>query len=318
MPVRSLLSNLRKKVQVVFSHAYYHGVPGLEVHGILDSMKFKKVRDLLVSKNLVSRHKILIPEMISYADMALAHDQEYLNQITNPLNVARFLRLEMVDPWDSDILEYFRIVAGGTLLAACQSWRRRVCVFNLGGGFHHAHRNRAAGYCLINDVAIAIKKVRKVHPTVKKIMIIDLDYHQGDGNLTIFESDANVFTYSMHAAHWIEVDTEHNIDIALPENCSGSQYLSLLKESLPSVLSSFSPDLVIYVAGSDTYEKDALGDLGLTRVDMLERNMYVLNQVKEMDIPLTIVAGGGYGPDSWHIYYDFIEAAILNKYENIQ
>jgi len=308
----ALFRKKRRSVEIVFSHEYYQGISRFTMNGILDSMKFKKVRDMLVVKNLMKRKNILVPTMAHYADIALAHNAEYLNRIRNPLNVAKYLRIESVDPWDSDILEYFRIVTGGTILAALHAWQKNISVFNLGGGFHHAHHNKAAGYCLLNDVAVAIFKVRKVHPDIKKVLIIDLDYHQGDGNLSIFQNDQSVFTFSMNAVHWLESDKENNLDIFLSPHCRGEEYLSLLKRYLPEVLADFHPDLVFYIAGSDVYENDALGDLHLTREDMLQRNMFVFNSVIIKHIPLVIVAGGGYGSDSWYIYYDFIESAILN------
>jgi acetoin utilization deacetylase AcuC-like enzyme len=164
----------------------------------------------------------------------------------------------------------------------------------------------------LNDVAVAIYRVRYDFSGVKKILIIDLDYHQGDGNLSIFRGDPDVFTFSMNAAHWLDSDQSNNLDIFLSPRCRGGEYLSELKRHLPGILTAFHPDLVFFIAGSDVYENDAIGDLQLTRDDVLQRNMFVYNTVVNGGIPLVIVAGGGYGSESWYLYYDFIESAILN------
>jgi len=309
--IKRILS-ARKCERIVFSHEYYHGMLDSRIDASFDAMKFKKIRDLLIAKNLVTRKRILIPQMISYEDMELVHSKNYLKRIQNPLNVAQDLKIEAIDPWDTHVLEYFRIVTGGTLMAAEYAYEHGCTVFNLGGGFHHAHAEKAGGFCLINDVAIAIKKLQ-TNRKIDRIIIIDLDYHEGDGNLTIFEDHPEVFTFSIHASDWMEIDKVNNRDIFLPENCTGAQYMAILKQELPGICKSFSPDMVFYIAGSDPYEKDILGDLNLTRAEMLERNMYVYDCIKAHNIPMVVVAGGGYGKESWEVYYDFIENVLRKR-----
>jgi acetoin utilization deacetylase AcuC-like enzyme len=181
----------------------------------------------------------------------------------------------------------------------------------LGGGFHHAHAEKAAGYCLVNDVAIAIEKFRRRH-AFRRPMIVDLDYHEGDGNLVFFQNDENVYTFSMHASDWVEIEKENNTDIMLPTHCDGQLYLKILREQLTLACNKFKPDIIFYIAGSDPYEKDLIGDLNLTRAELLERNVFVYEKVKSRGIPMVVVAGGGYGLDSWQIYYDFIEYVLVN------
>ena len=250
--------------------------------------------------------------MVSYEDMVLVHDEEYLKKIKDPLKVAQLLRIGEVDPWDSYILEFFRTVTGGTILAAEHVLKNGGIVFNLGGGFHHAQRDRAAGFCLINDVAVAIEKVRLKYD-LSKILIIDLDYHQGDGNLEFYRDNSDVFTFSMHATKWLEEDKDTNIDILLPHHVSGGEYMDILRLNLEPVFDSFDPELVFYIAGSDPYEYDTLCDLNLSREEMLQRNLYVTNIVKNKKLPLVVVAGGGYGAESWKIYYDFIATTLRGK-----
>ncbi len=309
--IRKIFSG-RKCKRIVFSHDYYHGMLDAHINAAFDAMKFKKIRDLLIAKNLLNRKEILIPAMVSYEDMGLVHTKSYLKRIQNPLNVAHDLKIDAIDPWDTHILEYFRMVTGGTMMASEYAFDHRCTVFNLGGGFHHAHADKAGGFCLINDVAIAIRKMQQSR-NVGKVLIVDLDYHEGDGNLTIFEDQPEVFTFSMHASDWLKIDKRNNRDINLPDNCTGDQYMNILQNELSPLCTGFSPEMVFYIAGSDPYELDILGDLNLTREEMLLRNMFVYNCVRAHGIPMVVVAGGGYGTESWQIYYDFIESVLLKR-----
>jgi acetoin utilization deacetylase AcuC-like enzyme len=299
----------RKKVKLAFSYDYYIGISTSNAYQSFDIMKYKKIRDRLIKEKLIRRKDILIPEMLTYDQMVLVHDEEYLKKIRDPLKVAQFLRIGDVDPWDSYILEFYRTVSGGTLLAAEHALKNGGIVFNLGGGFHHAQRNRAAGFCLINDVAVAIENMRLKYD-LSRILIIDLDYHQGDGNLEFYRNNPNVFTFSMHATKWVEAESGTNKDILLPHNVSGRDYMNILKSNLTPIFDKFDPQIVLYIAGSDPYEHDTLCDLNISREEMLERNLYVTELVKKKGVPLAVVAGGGYGTESWKIYYDFIATTI--------
>jgi acetoin utilization deacetylase AcuC-like enzyme len=299
-------------VRLIFSFDYYMGISTSNAYQSFDIMKYKKIRDRLVKEKYIKRKHILVPDMVSYKDMARVHSQEYLKSIQDPIKVARMLKIGEVDPWDSYILEFFRTVTGGTILAMEWAIKKNGIAFNLGGGFHHAQSEIGAGFCLVNDVAIAIEKSRKKH-TLSKIMIIDLDYHQGDGNLMIYKDDPDIFTFSMHAVKWLEMKKKNNLDILLPHNVNGKEYNEILRQNLESVFYSFNPELVYYIAGSDPFEDDTLCDLNLTREEMLERNLYVTNLVRNNKVPLVVVAGGGYGLESWKIYYDFIATVLKGK-----
>lgn len=311
--LKSYLWRLTKRpIGLVFSHEYNLSLASRDTHKTFDSMKYKKIRDLLIAKNLLSRKKILIPKYVSYQDLELVHTPAFLKNIKDPLYVAKELNLESLDPWDSYVLEYFRIMTGGTILATEFALDNYSVAFNLGGGFHHAHADKAAAYCLINDVAVAIEKFRN-DGRFKRPMIIDLDYHEGDGNLIFYKDDQNVYTFSIHASDWVNIEKENNTDIVLPDYCDGVEYLRILKQELPLAWRKFKPDIIFYIAGSDPYEKDLIGDLNLTRIEMLERNMFVYNRINESMIPAIVVAGGGYGPDSWQIYYDFLEKVLSSR-----
>ena len=307
----------KRNVYIVFSHEYV-GIPTTDTHQTFDILKYKKIRDNLVKGKLLKRKKILKPHMVSYENIALVHTDSYINIIKDPLNVARILNLGYINPWDSYVLEYFRIVTGGTILAAKHALQTGGIVFNLGGGFHHARTDKGAGFCLINDIAIAIEKMRQKRGA-QKFVIIDLDYHQGDANLIYFKDDEDVYTFSIHASSWETIEKHNGFDVLVKSDCSWNDYKKLLEENLQNLCIKFKPDLVFYIAGSDPYEKDTLCDMKLTRDELFERNMYILSKISNLKIPLVITAGGGYGPDSWKIYYDFIKSALSkNGIKNFQ
>ncbi|NOX89304.1 MAG: histone deacetylase [Calditrichaeota bacterium] len=302
----------REYVRVVYSSDYIYGLPSVGEHQTFDIMRFKKIRDRLVKERLLTRRNILSPSLCSYDEIRLVHTDIYLKRLQDPHYVSQILRLDAVNMFYNSILEYYRAVTGGTLLATAFALHKNIPTFNLGGGYHHAHPDRAEGFCLLNDVAIAIEKFRSLD-RARRYLIIDLDYHQGNGTLLYFQDDEDVFTFSMHADTWVEVDRPHNLDILLPPHCNDAAYMTILKQELPSVFEEFCPDVVFYIAGSDPYEKDAIGDMNLSREGMLERNLFVYRLVRSRDIPLIILAGGGYGKDSWEVYYDFIAYCLKNK-----
>ena len=303
----------KKQARIVYSTEYIYGLPSIGDYQTFDIMRFKKVRDKLIKDKKISRRQILVPDMCSYEDLRLVHTEEYLTKIRDSRYAAKILNLDIVDFFSNSILEYFRAVTGGTLLATAYALKWAVPVFNLGGGYHHAHPDRAEGLCLINDVAVAIEKFRKLQRG-RKFMIIDLDYHQGNGNLLYFKDDPDVYTFSMHADTWVKIDRKFNKDILLPANCADDAYLALMEKELNNSCWEFKPDVVFYIAGSDVYEKDMIGDLKISRRGLLQRNMFVYSKVRKKKLPLVIVAGGGYGQDSWEVYYDFIAEAMKHSY----
>ena len=205
--------------------------------------------------------------------------------------------------------EHFLFMVGGTIMATQFALENNKTGFNLGGGYHHAHPDRGEGFCLINDVGVAIEKFIG-EKKIKKVLVVDLDYHQGNGILLFYRNNPNIFTFSMHAENWDNVDKENNNDIELPSHIDDQGYLKVLKRNLPKVLEKFKPDLSIYLAGSDPYVGDELGDFDISEKGMLERDIFVYQQIRLNNIPLVVLAAGGYGLESWKIYYNFIKWVI--------
>ncbi len=296
--------------KIVYKSEYFAGIQARDSRQSFDAMKFKKIRDQLIKERLIRRKDVLKAQQISNEDLLLVHTKEYLDSLKDPMKVGEILNLDYVNPWDDYIYEYFRYVTGGTLLAAEYALRHNTTVFNLGGGYHHAHPDRGEGFCLINDVAIALRKMEN-EKRIKRALIVDLDYHQGNGNLLFFENDEGVFTFSMHAESWVSgTGKKNNEDIELHSHIKDEEYLKILSEKLPEAMQTANPDLVIYIAGSDTYAMDSLGDFDLSKEGLLERDKLVYHTVRQQNTPLVVVEGGGYGPESWKIYFNFIKWVI--------
>jgi len=300
----------KKRCKIVYRSEYFTGIHARDSRQSFDVMKFKKIRDQLIKERLIRRKDVLPAPRISDEDLLRVHTRKYLNSLKSPLLVGEILNLDYVNPWDEYIFEYFRYVAGGTLLAAEYALKHDLTVFNLGGGFHHAHPDRGEGFCLINDVAVTIRKLQQ-NDQIENVLIVDLDYHQGNGNLLIFKEDERVFTFSMHADNWVENSVKkNNVDIELPSHIKDREYLDILYRELPRAYDRFPPDLVIYLAGSDPYVLDSLGDFDISEEGMLDRDIFVYRQARNRQIPLVVLGAGGYGPESWKVYFNFIKWVI--------
>jgi acetoin utilization deacetylase AcuC-like enzyme len=308
-----LISFLRKpKAYVVFSSEYLIGVSTYGDHHTFDIFKYKRIRDTLISEKLLKAKNILYPKPCDFSDIANVHTSIYIRKIQDPIYVNQALKIEINSIWDNSVLEYYKAVCGGTIYATYKAIELKKPVFNLGGGFHHAQPDKAEGFCLLNDIAIAIKKIKET-TNLRKILIVDLDYHQGNGNTLIFKDDPEVYTFSIHADKWLDAKAVSNRDILIQSDISDEKYRLLVEENLNSIMDHFKPELIFYVAGSDPYIHDDLTDMSISRGMMLKRNLFVLGSAQKFNIPIIVLPGGGYGQKSWEIYYDFISTALKGK-----
>lgn len=171
-------------------------------------------------------------------------------------------------------------------------------VCNLGGGTHHAHSNFGSGFCLLNDLAVAAKHAQRVCSGVRKVLIFDLDVHQGDGTAAIFENDRTVFTCSFHGRRNFPFrKVQSDLDVALEDGVDDEGFMAEVERVLPALLDTVKPDLVLYDAGVDPHATDALGLLSLSTEGLYERDVYVLSECRRRRIPTVTVIGGGYDPD---------------------
>jgi acetoin utilization deacetylase AcuC-like enzyme len=300
------------KAYVVYSYEYFLGLCEKGPRSTFDCAKFRKIRTALLKENIIRSKEILEPEPAGWEDFSLVHDSKYVEKLRDPQTLGKILFLDYVSPFDTDIIEFFMWVTGGTILSLKTAYEKRVPVFNLGGGFHHAKPDKGEGFCPVNDTAIGIRKFKQVHEN-KRILVVDLDFHQGNGTALIFEKDDTCFTYSIHRDTWDKVESTTNMDIELPDHSDDATYLEALRSTLPGVLDEFRPELIVYLAGGDPHYADKLGTFELTDNGMLERDLYVMSQARDRDCPVAILAGGGYGQESWKLYYRFIKCVMRGQ-----
>jgi acetoin utilization deacetylase AcuC-like enzyme len=238
--------------------------------------------------------EFLEPEPASWTDLALVHTAEFLRKIrTNTLTEMEIRRLEL--PWSFRVMEQLRLMTGGTLAAARAAMEPSSggIAGNIGGGFHHAFDDHGEGFCLFNDVALAIRLLQR-DGRIERAVVIDCDAHHGNGTAAFFQRDERVFTFSMHAEHNYPAFKPHgSLDIGLESGVGDRDYLDLLRGALPEVLAS-SPDIAFYVAGGDVHHDDQIGGLGLTAAGARERDRMVLGACYAASIPVVIVLAGGY------------------------
>jgi acetoin utilization deacetylase AcuC-like enzyme len=259
---------------------------------VFPTRKYRLVRDRLVAEGTISESDVVTPQPASDEDIALVHTAEYLRKITTgTLSPEEELMLEV--PFSSALREAAWLCAGGSVLAARLALERGIAV-HLGGGFHHAFPDHGEGFCLINDVAIAIR-VLKRDGLVRRAMVVDLDVHHGNGTAAIFQGDDDVFTFSMHQErNYPAWKPPSDLDIGLEDGTGDAEYLALLERHLPEILGRHRPELVFYLAGADPYRFDQLGGLGLTLEGLRRRDELVFAAAAQAGARVAVCLAGGY------------------------
>jgi acetoin utilization deacetylase AcuC-like enzyme len=248
---------------------------------------------MLTSKELSPVVDLIEPSEPSREDLLLAHDAIWVDKvIASNLDAADLERLEL--PFSPQISLAHRLAAGGTMLAARHALEMGIGL-HCGGGAHHAFRDHGEGYCALNDIALAILKLRS-EKKIERAAVIDLDVHQGNGTASIFAGDKNVFTFSMHQSDlYPEKKESSSLDVELNAGTGDAEYYDRLRRSLRTVFD-FKPDIIIYQAGVDVWEKDKLGGLKLTERGILDRDTAVWETCILHRVPVVVTLGGGYGP----------------------
>ncbi len=304
-----------RKVRFFYRDEYVYDVLESGMRHTFDVLRSRRVRDALIGAGLAEAADFLAAPALSDAQLALVHTPEYVAAIKDPALLARYLLLDPGHPWDHRLLQPFLFASGGTVAAARMARAESGVAVNLGGGFHHAQADKAEGFCAIADVAIAIRQLRG-EGAIERALIVDLDYHHGNGNALIFAADESVFTYSLHSVPWCFIEKENNQDVMLPERASDEQYLHALRSTLPAVLDRFEPDLAFYLAGSDPFVDDTLGDACVSEDGMLERDRFVTRLLRDRGIPVAVTMAGGYGQSSWRIYRNYFSWLIAEARED--
>ena len=257
--------------------------------------KYRLIREQLVTEGVLGSEDLLEPTLVAPTDVRLVHTDEYWAQLTSGTLSANAIR-RLGLPWSEALVRRSRASVQGTLTAARIAIRDGVAI-NLAGGTHHAFPDRGEGYCVLNDIAIAIRCLQR-DAWMQRMAVIDCDVHQGNGTAAIFANEPDVYTFSMHGANNFPlVKVPGKLDIGLPDGIGDEEYLRILETTVARILAEFRPGLIFYLAGVDPHERDRLGRLRLTHEGLRRRDEFVLQACRDAGIPVAITLGGGYGQD---------------------
>lgn len=255
--------------------------------------KYRLVKERVIDDGILPAGRVLEPERAPVEDVRLVHTERYVHDIdTGGLDAAGERRLGF--PWSPALAERSYRSVGGTLAATAAALEHGVAI-NLSGGTHHAFADHGEGFCVFNDVAIAIRALQR-NARLTRAVVIDLDVHQGNGTNAIFAGDERVYTFSMHGAKNYPFHRVPGcVDIEMPDGADDDLYLDTLSHALPNALRPARAALAVYLAGADILAGDRLGRLGLTLAGMARRDALVLDACRVIGLPVAIVLGGGYG-----------------------
>jgi len=289
----------------IYSNRYYADI-GFHVFPII---KYQRVFEKLVKEAGLPDSNFFEPAPATEPELLLVHTPEYLQDLADCSWTERTSYSEL--PISKQIIDVFKLAAGGTVLA-CREALKKGWAVHLNGGFHHAFADKAEGFCYVNDLAVACKVIQE-EGVVEKVAIIDCDLHQGNGTAVIFQGDDSVFTFSIHQRDLYPVKQKSDLDIHLPIDTTDAAYLDHLQSSIPNILSEFNPDLVLYQAGADPYKNDQLGNLSLTIDGLKQRDKFLFEECKNRNIPVAVTLGGGYAvntEDTVQIHFNTCESAL--------
>jgi len=278
-------------MQVFYTPRYYADIgPG----HVFPIRKFQLVRDKLLAEGTIEPSEIVEPSPASLEDVLLVHTTDYISRLcSDNLTTKEIRRLGL--PWSESLVQRSFYAVGGTLAATRASLAEGYSS-NLAGGTHHSFSDRGEGFCVLNDVAIAIRTMR-ARKLIQRAAIVDCDVHQGNGTATIFAGDDDTFTFSIHGANNYPLfKAQSTLDVELADGTSDTEYLDTLAKHLPAVFAA-DPEIVFYLAGADPYKADKLGRLALSIDGLRERDAYVLRECYKREVPIVTVMSGGYGKD---------------------
>ena len=254
--------------------------------------KFPALHRLLRREGLLGPTDVVAPRQADWTDLRRIHTSEYLTRLAEGTLPARAER-RMGLPWSERLVYRSRLAVQGTINAAFMALTDGLAA-NLAGGTHHAFPTRGEGFCVLNDVAVAVR-VLQAACWVQRVLIIDLDVHQGNANAAVFADDDSVFTFSMHGAKNYPFEKPpSSLDVPLDDGTDNQRYLDTLRTYLPRTLDAARPDLVFYLGGIDVATDDRFGRLSLTREGLHARDRYVLRQLRARDLPVALLLSGGY------------------------
>ncbi len=257
--------------------------------------KYDRLRQRVLDEGIVHERTLHDPARVPLEHLLRVHTSDYVEGFVGGTLAAADVR-RIGFPWSTELVERSLRAAGGTCEAAAFAVEHGLAM-NLAGGTHHAFPDHGEGFCVFNDVAVAIRALQS-SGRIARAAIIDLDVHQGNGTHAIFAGDTSVFTFSMHGGrNYPFHKVPGNLDVELDDGTGDDAYLSRLERELPGVLSRARADLVVYLAGADVHADDKLGRLRLSTEGLARRDVLVLQHCREVGIPVAITIAGGYGRD---------------------
>lgn len=320
----------RLPFHLIYHEGYY--LP-LGAH-VFPAQKYRLIHNRLLEDGIAGKQDFLRPERAKDEDILLVHGHDYVERLRTGM-ITPQEEMQMEVPYSPELVEAFWLAAGGSILATQHAMKEGIC-FNIGGGFHHACPDHGEGFCVIHDVAVAIRRAQS-DGLVKNVMVVDCDVHQGNGTAAIFpprrttsaplpsgymaqsdpsaSSSGSVFTISLHQQHnYPQYKPPSSIDVNLPDGTTDNEYLAWLDNALSSGLRQFTPDLLCYIAGADPYKEDQLGGLALTIDGLKERDRKVFQVARAKGIPVMVTYAGGYArrvEDTVTIHCNTVLAAKL-------
>jgi acetoin utilization deacetylase AcuC-like enzyme len=258
-------------------------------------LKYELIPEQLLHEGTINETHLHEPNELSDEIILLTHTEAYLKKL-NELTLSPQEQRKIGFTQDERLIKREKIITQGTINCSLAALKTGIA-FNVAGGTHHSFADRGEGFCLLNDFAVASNHLLK-EKLAKKIVIIDLDVHQGNGTAAIFQNNPNVYTFSMHGKTNYPFHKEKSdLDIALPDGTDDESYLSLLESSLIRILENEKPDFTFYLSGVDVLSTDKFGKLKMSIEGCKQRDQFVFEQLKKRNIPCCVAMGGGYSPD---------------------
>jgi len=279
-------------LKIAFDPIYAHPLP--EGHRF-PMLKYELIPEQLLYEGTITSQNLFAPAPCADDVLLWTHDQEYIKKLHQQTLSPREQR-HLGFPQSPQLTQRELVITQGTI-DCCHHALVHGVALNVAGGTHHAFANRGEGFCLLNDFGVAANYLLKQR-LAQKILIVDLDVHQGNGTASLFEHEPRVFTFSMHGAHNYPFHKEKSdLDIALNDGTEDNLYLSLLQNTLHTLLDQLEPDFVFYLSGVDILATDKFGKLKISMEGCRQRDEMVFSQLKQHGIPCVVAMGGGYSPD---------------------
>ena len=279
-------------LKIAYHPIYKHPLP--EGHR-LPMIKYELLPQQLLYEGTCTEDNFFEPSLPEDRHILAAHDEEYYRNLVG-LQLSKREARKIGFPLSEALVKRERIIADGTI-KGCRFALENGIAMNIAGGTHHAYSDRGEAFCMLNDQAIGARYLLN-QKLAKKILIVDLDVHQGNGTAEIFQTDHSVFTFSMHGKGNYPFKKEvSDLDIPLEKGTTDKEYLSILKKTLPELMEEIRPDFIFYLCGVDVLETDKLGTLAMTLEGCKERDRFVLQTCHDANIPVQCSMGGGYSPE---------------------